>query len=90
MKDDMEKGVSGLTVRVVEVDENSHRRPQAWKRRLHALLSIFRRSLNRRDISESPWPKLVRRALYLLTAVTGLLAIAFMYARLYNPSSKSS
>lgn len=78
MDDSMEKGMSWLTIRVVEIDERSLKRTPTWKRRLQEFGSVLRRSFSRRDTSQSPWPKLVRWIIYLLTAMTGILMIAFV------------
>jgi len=80
MADKMEKGISGKGIKVVESEDSLNAKP-AWKQRFHKLGSILRRSVHRHDTSESPWPKLVRRTIYLLSVLTGLFAIAFMYVR---------
>jgi len=88
MADKMEKGISGVGIKVVESEDSSKVKP-AWKQRFHEFGSILRRSVHRHDTSESPWPKLVRRTIYLLSVLTGLLAIAFMYVQFIS-SSKSN
>jgi hypothetical protein len=67
-----------LKVSVVDIEEGT--RPSKSSQRLWSCISILQRSFHRRnDSEESPWPKLVRKTLYLLTAVVGLATIAVMY-----------
>jgi hypothetical protein len=67
-----------LKVSVVDIEEGP--RPSRSRQRLRSCISILQRSFHRRnDSEESPWPKLVRKTLYLLTAIVGLAIIAVMY-----------
>jgi hypothetical protein len=67
-----------LKVSVVDIEEGT--RPSRSGHRLRSCISILQRSFRRRnDSEESPWPKLVRKTLYLLTAIVGLATIAVMY-----------
>lgn len=64
-----------LKVSVLDIEEGI--RPSKFRQRLRGCISILERSLHRRnDSEESPWPKLVRKILYLLTAIVGLATIA--------------
>jgi hypothetical protein len=85
MEGDMENKIEGKTaaeimpkVSVVEVEAGLPRFPRR-NNRVQRFGSLVRRSFQRRNPSESPWPKLVRRTLYLLTAALGLATIGFMY-----------
>jgi hypothetical protein len=66
-------------VSVTDMEEGVPR-SQGRKTRVRRFGSALRRSFQRRNQSEeSPWPKHVRRTLYLLTAALGLAIIGFMY-----------
>ena len=78
MNDISDKEDPELKVSVVDIEDGVG--PSRSKQRLRSCISILQRSFRRRlDSEESPWPKLVRRTLYLLTAVVGLATIAVMY-----------
>jgi hypothetical protein len=86
MEGDMENKIEGKTeaqiipkVSVVEVEVGLPRSPRR-NNRVQRFGSLARRTFQRGNPSEeSPWPQLVRRTLYLLTAALGLATIGFMY-----------
>ena len=66
-------------ISVVDIEEGVPRSEKGTTR-VRRFGSVLQRSFQRRNKSEeSPWPKLVRRILYLLTAALGLATIGFMY-----------
>jgi hypothetical protein len=73
--------VPEVKVSVVDIEEALPQYSTTEKRsRLRRCASMFRRSLHRRNSSEeSPWPKLIRRALYLFAIALILCAVAVMY-----------
>jgi hypothetical protein len=76
-----DKTVPSLKISVVDLEEGLPQYvPPEKRQRWRECVSLLRRSLHRRNPSEeSPWPKLVRRALYLFSSALVLFTIAVMY-----------
>lgn len=85
-----DKSEPDMKVTVVDLEEGLPQYAATEKQsRWRTCVSLFRRSLQRRNPSEeSPWPKLIRHMLYLLLTALVLFAIAAMYEH-QLPSSLS-
>jgi len=77
-RDTSEEAGPGLKVSVVDIEEGI-RTPKAKKNRLRRFIAVLRRTFSRNDSGESPWPRIVRHIIYLLTAALALAAITIMY-----------
>lgn len=74
---------------VVDIEEGAPR-SQSRKTRVRRFGSVLRRSLQRgNEFEESPWPRLVRKTIYLLTATLCVATIGLVYGQSL-PSSASS
>lgn len=76
-----DKAEPEMKVTVIDIEEGLPRYVATEKQsRWRTCVSLFRRSLQRRNQSEeSPWPKLIRHMLYLFATALVLFAIAVMY-----------
>jgi len=75
-KDQSPRSEDGLRVRAVEIEEELPRKPKSRKALLRRTAKFLRRPFSRQKDSPSPWHKLVRNALYLLTAAVILAVVA--------------
>ena len=69
----------GLRVSVVEMEEGLPSKSKTRKQLLKRISKLFRRTFCLQEGSPSPWYKLFRNALYLLTAATVLAVIAVVF-----------
>lgn len=77
------KPEDGLRISVVEMEEGIPQKPQLQKHLLKRIKPPFQRLFRIRsdpeDPKESPWLKLFRRALYLLSSAIVLAVIAIVF-----------
>ena len=78
----------GLRVSVVDMEEGLPARSITRKQLLQRISKIFRRIFCPQKDSPSPWYKLFRNALYLLTAATVLAVIAVVFVSPNFPISR--